>query len=146
MNFAGTIELDEELSKQMNKIDWWNLSEAETQSLGLSIGMLNEAQVDVKQSVDAYKRSTYLNWVIGFICIAGLLLKLPLAALIVGITAALLVNTVVSRVSLGISASTVEAQRTALFDEIKQLSEDHPASELSDENENENDEDDEDED
>jgi hypothetical protein len=133
MNFTESIELDEELSQQMNEIDWWNLSETETQNLGLSIGMLTEAQADVRQSDDAYRRCHYLNWGIGFICLTGLFLKLPLAALIVGITVALFINTIISKISLNISTSMVKSHRTALLDEIKCLSEEHPVGPSGDE-------------
>lgn len=128
---GGFDLIDEEIGEEMDKINWWKLSEREAQSLGVSIGILNDAASVVKETNQALIRSRYLLIAIGFLCAAGLLFHLPAAVIVIGINASLWIDIIIKRIQRRMAISMEKTQRTALFDEIKKLVSDYPSVPLS---------------
>lgn len=127
-NLTEMMVIDEEIGDEMDKINFWTLSENEAQSLGISIGILNETMSEERRAIDSYKRGNYLNVSIAVIVVLGLAVQLSVMAIAIGVAAALLGHSVINKVGVGMTKSMVATHRKVLLEEIKHLREEHPPS------------------
>lgn len=131
-NLTEMMVVDEEIGTEMDKVNFWTLTENEAQSLGISIGILNETMSEERRAIDSYKRGNYLNVSIAVIVALGLIAQLSVMAIAVGVALALCGHSIINKVSVSMTKSMVATHRGALLDEIRHLREEHPTSVTND--------------
>ena len=123
---AVPVALDSDIEAAMQRVNWYDVSLPESRSLGVSIGVMQDAELHQRTADYSLTQLSWLVLACVVVDVAGAVFRFSVDARIVGMLAVLIITSLAARIMSWAAATNVKAQRKALLEEVKELALVHP--------------------